>query len=160
MRTGTKTNPTATSCLGRTVRWWFGTMAVDGAMCRATTTCPTPARRVSVSSSLLKPNFYFLDSHLKMITWSWFQQHHVESPLRSLMLWCLGKNGRATRPTAGFGTTVRRVSYRSWIPLSNVCLEATGRRLRLPAFQVSSLNALPFINYHISWNPKLIQCCT
>lgn len=49
MRTGTKVNLTATSCQVRTVRWWCGTMTATGAMCHVTTTCHTPARRVSVS---------------------------------------------------------------------------------------------------------------
>lgn len=52
MKTGTKASLTATSCLVRTVQWWCGMTVATGVMCRATTTCPIPARRVSVSSRL------------------------------------------------------------------------------------------------------------
>lgn len=43
MRTGTLGSPTATSCLVRTAWSWCGTTRDSGAMCPATTTCPTPA---------------------------------------------------------------------------------------------------------------------
>lgn len=60
MRTGTRVSPTATSCPARTARWWCGTTAATGATCPATTTCPTPARRASVSSVHLKSSLYFI----------------------------------------------------------------------------------------------------
>lgn len=43
-RTGTQGNPTATSSPERTAWSWCGMTRDNGAMCPATTTCPTPAR--------------------------------------------------------------------------------------------------------------------
>lgn len=51
MRIGFVDNQTATSCQGRTVLSWYGTMMVVGAISHVTTSSPIPARKALVSTS-------------------------------------------------------------------------------------------------------------
>lgn len=138
MRTGTKVSLTATSCPGRTVQWWFGTMEADGATCHATTTCHTPARRAPVSFPCL--NLYNI-SLREVLCPDYnnmcFLQRPVGTPLGFPMLRCTGRSGCVMRPTAGCGTTARKALCRNWILLLHVCPVVSGRSLRLPACQVS-----------------------
>lgn len=53
MRTGTEGNRTVTFCLEKTVWCWCGTTTAAGAMCRATITSPTPAKKAPVSDLTL-----------------------------------------------------------------------------------------------------------
>lgn len=150
MRTGTKASLTATSCPVRTVRWWCGTTAASGAMYRATTTYPTPAKRVSVSSpdrtapSLVFKSLVtiFVAKNTSLNSAS-IQQPPVASPHRFPLLKCLGRSIHVTRPTPRCGTTVKRVLFRNWILSLRACPAANGRSLRLPACHVSAEIDLP-----------------
>lgn len=152
MRTGIKGSPTATSFLARTVLWWCGTTVAAGETCPATTICPTPAKRASVSLRYpqAKINTFSVliwNIEKKKYIYFWFSitQRRAAHLLLSPMPSCLGRSGNATRPTPSCAIIALRDSCRNWTRWSGVCQAANGSSPRSPAGQVSSL---------INWQTK------